>query len=76
MLTMKKETLAFHNFYAWFSSVSPVSIGIHLIHKWPPTWDERAAKHGIEAFMDKKLFSYKLWPTYVEIIGHLKAIFF
>ena len=23
---------------------------IHLIHKWPPTWDERATKHGIEAF--------------------------
>ena len=23
---------------------------IHLIHKWLPTWNERAAKHGIEAF--------------------------
>ena len=53
---------------------------IHLIHKWPPTWDERAAKHGIEAFWDKSLFSCKPWsinwPTYVEIIGHLKAISF
>ena len=28
MLTMKKETLGFHNFYAWFSSVSPISIGM------------------------------------------------
>ena len=26
---------------------------IHLIHKWPPTWEERATKHGIEAFWDK-----------------------
>ena len=25
-------------------------VNIHLIHKWPPTWDERAAKHRIEAF--------------------------
>ena len=33
---------------------------IHLIHKWPPTWDERATKHGIEAFLDKNLFSCKL----------------
>ena len=44
---------------------------IHLIHKWPPTWDERAAKHGIEAFWDTNLFSCKLWPinwsTYVEL---------
>ena len=27
-LTMKKETLRFHSFYAWVSSVSPVSIGM------------------------------------------------
>ena len=52
---------------------------ILLIHKkWPPTWDERVAKHGIEAFRDNNLFSCKLWlinwPTYVEIIGHLKAL--
>ena len=26
---------------------------IHLIHKWSLTWDERAAKHGIESFWDK-----------------------
>ena len=32
---------------------------IHLIHKWPPTWDERAAKHGIEAFWDKTSRSSK-----------------
>ena len=25
---------------------------IHLIHKWPPTWDDCVAKHGIEAFWD------------------------
>ena len=30
MLTMKKESLGFHNLYAWFSSVSPISIGIVL----------------------------------------------
>ena len=30
MLTMKKETLGFNNFYAWFSSVSPSSIGMGL----------------------------------------------
>ena len=36
--------------------------------------NERAAKHGIEAFRNKNLFSCKLWPTYVEIIGDLKAI--
>ena len=29
---------------------------IHLIHKWPPTWDERATKHGIEAFWDKDAY--------------------
>ena len=28
MLTMKKETLGFHNFYAWFSSVSSIFIGM------------------------------------------------
>ena len=28
MLTMKKETLGFHNFYSYFSSVSPISIGM------------------------------------------------
>ena len=27
---IKKETLGFHNFYAWFSSVSPISIGMGL----------------------------------------------
>ena len=51
---------------------------IHLIHKWPPTWDEHATKHGIEAFWEKNWFSCKLWPsnwpTCVEIIAHLKAI--
>ena len=26
----EKETLGFHNFYAWFSSVSPISIGMRL----------------------------------------------
>ena len=30
MLTMKKETLEFHNHYAWFSSVSLISIGMGL----------------------------------------------
>ena len=30
MLTMKKETLEFHNFYAWFSSLSPISVGMGL----------------------------------------------
>ena len=30
MLTMKKETLGFHNFYTWLSSHSPVSIGMGL----------------------------------------------
>ena len=33
---------------------------IHLIHKWPTTLDERATKHGIEAFWVKILFSCKL----------------
>ena len=28
MSTMKNETLGSHNFYAWFSSVSPISIGM------------------------------------------------
>ena len=31
MLTMKKETLEFHNYYAGFSSVSPISIGMGLL---------------------------------------------
>ena len=26
----EKETLEFHNFFAWFSSVSPISIGMGL----------------------------------------------
>ena len=30
MSTMKNETLGTHNFYAWFSSVSPISIGMGL----------------------------------------------
>ena len=30
MLTMKEETSGFHNFYAWFSSVSPISMGMEL----------------------------------------------
>ena len=30
MLTITKETLRFHNFYAWFSSISPISIGMRL----------------------------------------------
>ena len=30
MLTMKKETLGFHNFYSWVLSVSPISIGMGL----------------------------------------------
>ena len=30
ILSMEKETLGFHNFYAWFSSVSPISIGVGL----------------------------------------------
>ena len=30
MLTRKKETLGFHNFYAWCSSFSPISIGMGL----------------------------------------------
>ena len=34
MLTMKKETLCFHNFYAWFSSVSLISVGMGL-RSWP-----------------------------------------
>ena len=36
MLTTKKETLGFHNFYAWLSSVSPVSIGMGLCYDWLP----------------------------------------
>ena len=36
MLTMKKETLGFHNFYAWFSSVSPISIDMGL--RSPALW--------------------------------------
>ena len=30
ILTMKKETHGFHNFYAWFPSVCPISIGMGL----------------------------------------------
>ena len=30
MLTMKIETIGFHIFYAWFSYVSPISIGMGL----------------------------------------------
>ena len=30
LYTMKKETLWFHNFCAWFSFVSPISIGMGL----------------------------------------------
>ena len=44
-----------------FNYLSEKAQSIHLIHKWSPTWDERAAKHGIEAFWDKSLFSCKLW---------------
>ena len=36
MLTMKKETLVFHNFYVWFSSVSPISIGMGLRSPFGP----------------------------------------
>ena len=30
MLTMKKETLGFNDFYSCFSSLSPISIGMRL----------------------------------------------
>ena len=30
MSTMKKEAHGFHNFHAWFSSVSPIFIGVVL----------------------------------------------
>ena len=33
MLTMKNETQGFHNFYAWFSYVSPISIGMGLCYR-------------------------------------------
>ena len=52
-------------FYTLADSYSERGLGtkrahaIHLIHKWPPTWDERAAKHGIEAFWDKTSRSSK-----------------
>ena len=46
---------------------------IHLIHKWPPTWDERTTKHGIEAFWDKNLFSCKLWPINKVLQQHRKT---
>ena len=35
MLTMKKETLGFHNFFAWFCSVCPISIGMGLHSRSP-----------------------------------------
>ena len=39
----------------WFSFLSYLDLqpNIHLIHNWPLTWDERAAKHEIESFWDK-----------------------
>ena len=37
---------------------------IHLV----PTWDERAAKHGIEVFWDKNLFSWKPWQITVRLL--------
>ena len=41
---------------------------MHLIHKWPPTWDERAAKHGIEAFWDKTSRSLKETSETVPVV--------
>ena len=35
------------------NSSLPVAV---CVHKWPPTWDERATKHGIEAFWIKIYF--------------------
>ena len=43
MLTMKKETLGFLNFYAWFSSFSPISI--HVVGmglRCPALWASEA----------------------------------
>ena len=47
MLTMRKETLGFHNFefYAWFSSISrPISIGRGLFSRGPLGWRSLAIK--------------------------------
>ena len=38
--------------YGCPNSSKIIMLYIHLIHKWLPTWDERAAKHRIEAFWD------------------------
>ena len=41
MLTMKKQTQGFHNFYTWFSSVSPISIRTGL--RFPSTLGQRSS---------------------------------
>ena len=45
MLTMKRETLGFHNFYAWLSSVSSISIGMEVLS--PALWAGEAL-HAIK----------------------------
>ena len=42
MLTMKKQTQGFHNFYTWFSSVSAFSIGTGLSFPAPLGWRSSA----------------------------------
>ena len=60
MLTMKKETLQFHNFYTWFWSVSLISIGYGDLFPGPLDWRSSVITdhtHPSEQKnQDKKLF--------------------
>ena len=57
MLTMKKETLWFYNFYAWFSTVFPISIGIAL--SFPALWVREAPLWIISGTFTMHIKSYK-----------------
>ena len=61
MLTMIKETLRFHNFYALFSSVSPVSKGMGL--RSPPFGRRSAA---IKFLFSETAICFNHWGRLVK----------
>ena len=74
MLTMKIETLGFHNFYALFSSVSPIYISIRLRS---PALRTREAPLITIVFKHGKLHICLLWVCeYLNITSHCWRIKF
>ena len=57
ILSMEKETLGFHNFYAWFSSVSPISLGVGLPVGEAPPKDVFFGEHNLKKWHNLEIKS-------------------